>query len=280
MSGLLLPVGPRRNSSWAAHQRRVPKSSEPGTDFYCPIGTPVLAPADGVIYGYGNTIGPATGRWVGIHFQSGMAFRAMHLSRIVKFSGPVHRGDILGYSGASGYGVEDWSSNPNTGGAHVHVTLWPTFVKRFGYDNQGRPFTIDFMDYADTGSPSGGGVSPPPAIEKKDDMKKFVRWNKTHYFVIGDASVYHLLNSSWIGYLNDHYGPVQEIDNGALTLELTINAIPWDAVDACMRGVAFGGDGREWSRLEAEGVAIRGAQTAQTKTLDDVLATAKRIEAS
>lgn len=168
---LLLPVGVRRLSSWTAHQHRVPRSNEPGTDFYCPIGTPVLAPADGVIYGYGNSIVPATGRWVGIHFQSGMAFRAMHLSRIVKFSGLVRRGDILGYSGASGYGVEDWSSNPNTGGAHVHVTLWPTIVKRFGYDSQGKPFTIDFMNFVG-GSSAGGGTGEWDEMATKQEIKE------------------------------------------------------------------------------------------------------------
>lgn len=155
-SPLLLPVGDRRMSSWSAHQRRVPKSSEPGTDFYCPIGTPVLCPADGVIYGYGTSIGPATGRWVGVQFQNGMSFRALHLSQIVRSSGVVRRGEILGYSGASGYGVEDWSRDPDKGGAHTHVTLWPTAVRRYGYSPEtGKPYTIDFMEYV--GGTSGGG---------------------------------------------------------------------------------------------------------------------------
>lgn len=164
MGDLLLPVGPRSLSSWSTHQRRVPRSSEPGTDFYCPIGTPVLCPADGVIYGYGTSIVPATGRWVGVQFQNGMSFRALHLKTLVKTSGVVRRGELLGYSGATGYGKEDWSSDPNTGGAHVHVTLWPTAVRRFGYSPEtGKPYTIDFMNYVG-GSPAGGGNST------EDDM--------------------------------------------------------------------------------------------------------------
>lgn len=159
MGDLLLPVGERRMSSWAQHQRRSPRSSEPGTDFYCPIGTPILAPADGVIYGTGSFIGPATGRWVGVEFDNGMCFRALHLSRIVRFSGRVRRGEVLGYSGASGYGEEDWSWNPVTGGAHVHVTLWPTHMRRFGYDAAGRPFTVDFMAHVG-GEPAGGEAAP------------------------------------------------------------------------------------------------------------------------
>lgn len=160
---LLLPVGERRTSSWTAHQHRTPRSTEPGTDFYCPIGTPVLAPDDGVIYGYGNSIAPATGRWVGIQFQSGMSFRALHFSRVVRTSGVVRRGEVIGYSGASGYGVEDWSSNPNTGGAHTHVTLWPTAVRQYGYSPvTGKPYTIDFMNFV--GGTAGGGTTP------EDDM--------------------------------------------------------------------------------------------------------------
>lgn len=160
-------------SSWSTHQRRSPKSEEPGTDFYCPIGTPVLAPEDGLIFGSGNTITPPTGRWVGVKLDNGMAFRAMHFSRLVKTSGRVKRGDILGYSGASGYGYEDWSWNPNTGGAHVHVTLWPTWSIRFGYDQHGRPYTVDFMNYVGGSQSAGGGSSPeiPIPPRKKKNMQ-------------------------------------------------------------------------------------------------------------
>lgn len=166
---LLLPVGVRRMSSWAAHQKRVPRSSEPGTDFYCPIGTPVYAPGDGVIYGSGNSIVPATGRWVGIDLDSGQRFRAMHFSRLVRWSGDgkgrVKRGDLIAYSGASGYGDEDWSWNPNTGGSHTHVTLWPTHETKFGYhkvNGKDVPYTVDFMNYV--GGTSGGGTGD------EDDM--------------------------------------------------------------------------------------------------------------
>lgn len=161
MGGLLLPVGRRSMSTWAAHQQRGKPSSEPGTDFYCPIGTPILAPADGRIYGYGTSITPATGRWVGVDFDNGMRFRAMHLSKMKRTSGRVKRGEVIGYSGASGYGEEDWSWNvAGTGGAHVHVTLWPTHATRFGYhwvNGKKKPYTIDFMEHADLNTSAGGG---------------------------------------------------------------------------------------------------------------------------
>lgn len=158
MSGLLLPVnGYTGMSTWQNHINRGTPSSEPGTDLYVPIGTPVYAPADGTIWGNGTSIAPATGRWVGINFDNGMSFRALHLSRLVRGSGRVSAGDLIAYSGATGYGEEDWSWNvAETGGAHTHVTLWPTWDHLYGYKSKGVPWTIDFMNYVG-GSAAGAG---------------------------------------------------------------------------------------------------------------------------
>lgn len=175
MGDLLLPVGERRMSSWAAHQRRVPRSSEAGTDFYCPIGTPIVAPADGRVYGSGSSIVPASGRWIGIDLDNGMRFRAMHLSRLVNLGRTVKRGQVIGYSGASGYGEENWSWNPNTGGAHTHVTLWPTHASRYGYDNNGRPYTVDFMNYVGGTSGGGSGSGEWDEMATEEQVKKAVR---------------------------------------------------------------------------------------------------------
>lgn len=175
--GLMRPVQSARVSSWTAHQHRNPPSTEPGTDFYCPIGTPVYAPETGRVYGYGNSITPATGRWVGLDLVTGQRFRAMHfsqqaLSSTILNGGFVRKGDIIGYSGASGYGEEDWSGNPNTGGAHCHVTLWPTHQSLFGYhwvDGKKVPYTVDIMNYI--GDAAGGGSTPViPEIELETDQ--------------------------------------------------------------------------------------------------------------
>lgn len=156
---LLMPVSPLYTASWYSHTRRSPKSSEPGTDMFVPIGTPVYAPGDGVIYGAGNTIGPATGRWNGIDLDIGFRWRGMHYSRLVRTSGRVKRGDLIAYSGASGYGHEDWSRLSGMPGAHVHVTLWPSHASRFGYQSNGQPYTVDFMNYV--GGFAGGSESKP-----------------------------------------------------------------------------------------------------------------------
>lgn len=153
---LVRPVAsPTGISSWAAHQRRSPKSTEPGTDYYCRIGTPVYAPAAGIVGMTGDSIVPATGRFVFIKFDNGQSGRALHLSRrVVNVNQRVKAGQLIGYSGASGYGEEDWSWNPDTGGAHVHFTLWPTHTMRFGYRPNGTPYTLDPEAYM-SGRPAG-----------------------------------------------------------------------------------------------------------------------------
>lgn len=162
MADYIRPVnGYRGVSSWSAHQRRSPRSTEPGTDYYVPIGTPVVAPRAGVVQMTGDSINPATGRFVYILFDRDSAGRltsgrALHLSRrVVSVGQRVRQGQIIGYSGASGYGKEDWSSDPATGGAHVHWTFWLSHSMRFGYDSSGRPYTVDFENYV-SGSPAGG----------------------------------------------------------------------------------------------------------------------------
>jgi murein DD-endopeptidase MepM/ murein hydrolase activator NlpD len=177
-------------SSWSAHQQRTTPSSEPGTDWYCPIGTPVLSPADGRIYAYGASLGPATGRWVGIDFTNGWRFRAMHFSDFIRTRGTLERGEPFAYSGASGYGREDWSSDPATGGAHVHGTLWPEQIMRFGYrtiNGIRMPYTIDFMAHADIGGATAGvGATPLPTPPEEDEAMYTIFGNEQRgYMIVG-----------------------------------------------------------------------------------------------
>lgn len=193
---LLMPVTPSYSASWLSHTHRSPKSSEPGTDLFVPIGTPVYAPADGRIYGFGTTIGPATGRWVGIDFDNGFRCRVMHLSRLERTGGRVARGDLLGYSGATGYGHEDWSHLPGMPGAHVHVTLWPTHVTRFGYKSDGRtPYTVDFMQYV--GGPQIAAAGNTAPIEEDDMIAARItdRQGVKHHAIVGTGHFRHLLGA-------------------------------------------------------------------------------------
>jgi len=179
MGDLLLPVrGHTGMSSWAQHQRRNPRSSEPGTDLFVPHGTPVYAPADGRIWGAGWDIDAATGRWVGIDFTNGLGFRCMHHSDLVRTNGLVERGELIAYSGSSGYGSEFFgqpSRNDafwrDTGGDHTHITLWPDRNHRFGYKPDGRtPYTIDFMEHVGGAQLATSGAKPFTPSQEEDDM--------------------------------------------------------------------------------------------------------------
>lgn len=170
--GLILPTRARPSSysSFDAHTRRVPKSREPGTDIFVPIGTEIIAPGRGRIYGSGSSIGPDTGRWVGIRLDDGRAFRTMHHEQNVRTSGVVEQGETYAISGASGYGHEDWSHLPGMPDSHFHATLWPTWDIRYGYDSSGNPYSIDLMKNLVAGA--GGNVTP--ITERDDEIMKLI----------------------------------------------------------------------------------------------------------
>ena len=120
---------------------------------------------------------------------------------------------------------------------------------------------------------------PNPDIEDEDEMK-LIRWNQHHVFAIGREAIYHVPNPTEHGTAEALYGATRDVDNAGLTTVLLTNGIQWEAVDAVLRGAGYGSNGRYWSRLMGEGIAIRGNQAAASKTLADVLATAKKIEAT
>ena len=90
-----------------------------GVDFRASIGTPVKAMANGVIAGTGDTDlqcdGVSLGRFVFIKYDDGLANAFGHLSLIkTKMGDRVNRGEIVGYSGNTGYST----------GPHLHVSVY------------------------------------------------------------------------------------------------------------------------------------------------------------
>jgi hypothetical protein len=109
---------------------------------------------------------------------------------------------------------------------------------------------------------------------------KLIIWNGVHVFSIGPEAIYHVPTPRVQGTLEAlHERAAFPVDNEGLEAELNEHGIHWDAVDAVLRGVGPGSGGKYWSRLMAEGEAIRGGQAAQAKTLADVLATAANEQA-
>jgi murein DD-endopeptidase MepM/ murein hydrolase activator NlpD len=155
--GYLLPTTAAVSATWQEHRDREPPSAEPGTDYACAYGTPLLAPAPGVVSAASNSTSGGTGRYCTIQLDDGRAVRFLHLSAIhVQPGDRVERGVIFADSGASGFGL-DWGY-----GAHVHVTLW---------EQPGLSVadSIDFATYAD---------APDEATERmEDDMPAFFEPN-------------------------------------------------------------------------------------------------------
>jgi murein DD-endopeptidase MepM/ murein hydrolase activator NlpD len=81
-----------------------------GNDIYAAMGTPIVAPFDGVAVTATNKIGGLAVKVLGDY---GYVYNA-HLSRFGKL-GPVSRGDVIGYVGATG----------NAGGPHDHFEWHP-----------------------------------------------------------------------------------------------------------------------------------------------------------
>ncbi len=93
--------------------------SHNGVDFGTPIGTTVKALASGIVAGTGDTDldcrRVSFGRWVLIKFNNGLAATYGHLSVIgVKAGDKVDAGQIIGYSGNTGYST----------GPHVHISVY------------------------------------------------------------------------------------------------------------------------------------------------------------
>lgn len=90
-----------------------------GVDFRASVGTPVKAMSSGVVGGTGDTDiecrGVSFGRFVFIKYDNGLASTYGHLSLIKAVKGQsVQKGDIVGYSGNTGYST----------GPHLHVSVY------------------------------------------------------------------------------------------------------------------------------------------------------------
>jgi hypothetical protein len=203
MSGYVRPVDPTdgRICTWQTHTFRVPPSNEAGVDYYCPIGTPVRAAAAGRVFETGGGTAPATGRFLTIDLDDGRRVRYLHLSTWLMRAGDgARRGDIVALSGSSGYGSEFFGATSvakipaNTGGPHVHTTLWSRHAYTFG-PHAG---TLDFEVFADHGARSAGGSDSPLTIpEEEDEMLalNIIHGDRTYKCMLGDGVFRHLIAS-------------------------------------------------------------------------------------
>lgn len=160
----LIPAAYTGMSSYDAHRNRGTPSSEPGTDYYMPTGTPLGAPARCRVVEIGGSIYDATGRYVTVD-DGTRWLRFLHLSKWrCSVGDELDPGEIFADSGASGYGSELFGESSrndafwnNTGGDHVHVTAFARRGYPAYWNGSG---TVDF--HALTGGKIAGN--------REDDM--------------------------------------------------------------------------------------------------------------
>ena len=86
-----------------------------GLDFAMPVGTKVLAAADGKVIATGNNGRYAYGRWMAVDHGNGIVTMYGHLSSVTKSKGSsVKAGDTIAKSGNTG----------NSTGPHLHFTVF------------------------------------------------------------------------------------------------------------------------------------------------------------
>lgn len=86
-----------------------------GTDFAAPVGTPIMATADGVVIKKGYTSG--NGNYIKIKHNSTYSTQYLHMSKFakgIKVGSVVKQGQIIGYVGMTGYVT----------GPHVCYRFW------------------------------------------------------------------------------------------------------------------------------------------------------------
>ncbi|MDY0984779.1 M23 family metallopeptidase [Microbacterium sp. CFBP9023] len=151
------------SSSWMGHRNRNPPSGEPGTDYAVVRGTPIRAATSGVIVDRKDSTTTATGRYLALRTDDGNYIRYLHLqSSTVPLGARVSRGQLIAYSGASGFGSE-------TGyGPHVHVSLWIGGTPlQLGFTN-----SVDFENYVE-----GGPIKPPSEDPVPIHQSSTYQWN-------------------------------------------------------------------------------------------------------
>jgi murein DD-endopeptidase MepM/ murein hydrolase activator NlpD len=113
--------------TYGAARSDVPGGWHHGDDLFAPLGTPVVAVADGTIFAVGwNRVG-GWRLWLVDH--DGNDFYYAHLSgytRLARDNRAVHRGDVLGFVGNTG---DAFTTLP-----HLHFEVHPTGLLYLGYD--------------------------------------------------------------------------------------------------------------------------------------------------
>ncbi|MGZ4333209.1 MAG: M23 family metallopeptidase [Gaiellaceae bacterium] len=129
VGGDLFPVagGADWGDTYGGERSDVPGGWHHGDDLFAPLGTPVVAVADGTVFAVGwNEVG---GWRLWLTDDAGNGFYYAHLSGYTKLAQDnhtVHRGDVLGFVGNTG---DAFTTDP-----HLHFEVHPNGLLYLGYD--------------------------------------------------------------------------------------------------------------------------------------------------
>jgi murein DD-endopeptidase MepM/ murein hydrolase activator NlpD len=151
--GYVFPVyGP---SSWSDDfgvPSRIPSIGfHHGIDIFAPLGAPILAVNDGVVFSVGYI--PIGGNRLWVRDEQGNQFYYAHLSGFSPLAvngRPVQAGDVLGYVGNTG--------DAKGGPFHLHFEMHPVGLLRLGYDGVVDParYLAAWQHLQDVDFPAGG----------------------------------------------------------------------------------------------------------------------------
>lgn len=107
--------GVSSNYGWRTHPVHNERRFHTGIDLRAPVGTPVVAPADGVVEYSGFHRQSGFGNLIILNHNFGFRTYFAHLDGMEVEAGQfVKKGDVIGYSGETGV----------TDGPHLHYEIW------------------------------------------------------------------------------------------------------------------------------------------------------------
>lgn len=141
-----------------------------GTDIFAPLGTPILAVADGELFLVGEN--PIGGNRLWLRDGAGNEFYYAHLSAYtpLAFDGAeVRAGDVIGFVGTTGDAV---GTPP-----HLHFEIHPRGLLWMGYDGVVNPYSyllawkrLDDLAFDTSRLPAGQAPEPGAVLLQADDI--------------------------------------------------------------------------------------------------------------
>jgi murein DD-endopeptidase MepM/ murein hydrolase activator NlpD len=159
-AGYVFPVyGPAASFTNDFGAARADTGWHHGNDIFAPVGTPLLAVADGTLFSVGvNSLG---GNRLWLRDRSGNEFYYAHLSAfspLAQEGATVKAGDVVGFVGATGDAV---GTPP-----HLHFEIHPAGLLGLGYDGVVNPYEYLLawrrLDDLSLGLATRPGKAPPP----------------------------------------------------------------------------------------------------------------------